>query len=148
MKVSAVTKGPLMMCSKSPDRFPEYALLTINSHQRSSIQPLKHASSGPRLSSRLSAAAGLKRQEPQLGSLSLHQEEVNVAVLFGILISHAFIASSRFNKLTSWRSSSAKSSITTMKLLLAPLHGALAFCFQQQRRGMSFLRGGLRGFSG
>lgn len=67
MKVSAVTKGPVMMCSKSSDRFPEYVLWTINSHKRSSIQPLKHAASDPRLSSRLSAAAGLERQEPQLG---------------------------------------------------------------------------------
>lgn len=43
MKVSALTKGPVMMFSKSSDRFPEYVLLTINSHKHSSIQTLKHA---------------------------------------------------------------------------------------------------------
>lgn len=45
MKVSVVTKGPVVMCSKRSDRFPEYVLLTMNPHKRSSIQPLKHASS-------------------------------------------------------------------------------------------------------
>lgn len=58
MKVSAVTKGPVMMCLKSSDSFPEYLLVTINSHKLNSVQPLKRASSDLKLSSRPSAAAG------------------------------------------------------------------------------------------
>lgn len=96
MKVSAVTKGPVLMCSKSADRFPEYALLTMTAHQRSSIQPLKQASSEPDFHPVF--LQQLKRQEPQLGSLSWHREEENIAVLFGIPISRPFRVSSRFNK--------------------------------------------------
>lgn len=38
LKVSALTKGPVMMFSKSSDRFPEYVLLTINSHYTAALR--------------------------------------------------------------------------------------------------------------
>lgn len=100
LKVSAQTKGPVMMCSKSSDRFPEYVLLSINSHYAAALR---------RTNTRLQTVAF---HHSSFCSSSIQKAKTRVRLIISesggskrlcfvlnFHSSHSFIVSSRFRKL-------------------------------------------------